>query len=106
MENNITTVCGLITGSRNDSGDFIGGSSGEVVATAVTALIETQCDSALVLWRHVPGQLKGRLVQLNSWMMTVEHVLQNLHRVAKQIAVVLIGHAIVEGVGRIINENL
>src|SRR6202023_1145638 len=106
MENDIATVCGLITGSRNDSGDFIGGSPGEVVGTAGTPRMKTQRDGALVLWWHVPGELKGSLVQLNSWMMTVEHILQNLHGVTKKFAVVLIGHAIVESVGRIINVQL
>ena len=106
VEDDILTICWLITTSRNNSSDFIGGSSGKVVAVVVTVLIKTQSNGALMLRWHVPGQLKSCLVQLNSWMMVVEHVMQNLHGVMKKIMVVLIGHAIVESIGWIIDIEL
>src|ERR1700724_444465 len=106
MKNNIPTLCWLLTTPRNDSGDLIGSSGWKIVAAAVTGVIKTQSDLALVLGWHVPGQLMSRLVQLDSWMMAVEHVLQNLHGVTTKIPVVLIGHAIVESIDWIINIKL
>src|SRR4029077_15519252 len=106
MENNITTICKLITTSRNDSGNLIGGSGGEIVAVAVTVLIKAQSNDALVFRWHVSGELKGSLVQLDPWMVAIEHVLEGAHGVTIQILVVLIGHAIVESIGWIVNVEL
>ena len=106
MENNIATICRVITTSRNDSSNLIGGSSGKVVAAAVTVLIKAQSDGALVFRWHVSGKLQSSLVQLDSWMVAVEHILENLHGLTKEITVVLVGHAIVESISRIINVEL
>ena len=60
---------------KNDS-DLIVGGIGKIVAATVTGLIKAQCYLALLLWRHVSGELMGLLVHQNSGMRTVEHVLK------------------------------
>ena len=106
MENDIATICWLITTSRNDRSDLVGGSGRKIVTAAVTVLIKAQSDGALVFRWHVSGELKSSLVQLDSWMVAVEHVQENLHGRTMKILVVLVGHAVIETIGLIIDVEL
>ena len=72
----------------------------------VTALIKAQSNLALLLWRHVPGELMGLLVHLDSRMMAVEHILKGNHDVMIELGVVPVGHPKVDSIGRIINVQL
>ena len=106
MENDIATICWLITISRNNHSNPIGGSSRKVVAAAVTIVVKAQSDSALVFRWHVSGELQSSLVQLDSWMVAVEHVQENLHGLTMKILVVLVAHAIIETICLIIDVEL
>ena len=106
MENDIATIGWLITTSRNDSSGLVGGGSRKIVAASVTVFIKAQSDGALVFRWHVSGELQSSLVQLDSWMVVVEHVQENLYSLMMKILVVLIGHAVIETISLIIDVEL
>jgi hypothetical protein len=106
VENNVVDPLWLVTITGKNDSDLISGSGREVVAAMVTALIEAQRNLALLLWRHVPGELMGLLVHLDSRMVTVEHVLKGDHGVMIELGVPPIGHPKVDSISWIIDIQL
>jgi hypothetical protein len=106
VENNVTDPLWLVTITWKDNSDLIGGSGRKVVAVTVTALIEAKSDLALLLWRHVPGELMGLLVHLDSGMVTVEHVLKGDHGVMIELGVPPVGHPKVDSISWVVDVKL
>jgi hypothetical protein len=103
IENDVTNPLWLVTIARKDDSNFISCSSRKVVAATVTALIEAKGNLALLLWKHVPGELMGLLVHLDSRMMAVEHILKGNHGVMIELGVPPVGHSKVDSISWIIN---
>ena len=72
----------------------------------VAVLIKAQSDLALLFWRHVPGELMGLLVHLDSRMVTVEHVLKGDHSMMIELGVPSVGHPKVDSISWIIDVEL
>jgi hypothetical protein len=106
IENNVMNPLWLVTIARKDDSNFIGCSSRKVVAATVTALIEEKGNLALLLWKHVPGELMGLLVHLDGRMMVVEHILKGDHGVMIELGVSPVGHPKVDSIGWIMNVQL
>jgi len=106
VENNVADPLWLVTINGKDNGDLISCSGKKIVAATVTALIEVKGDLALLLWRHVPGELMGLLVHLDSRMMAVEHILKGNHDVMIELSVPPVGHPKVDSIRWIINVQL
>jgi hypothetical protein len=106
VENDVTCALWLITITWKNDGDLIIGGIWQIVAMTVTTLVKAQSNLALLLWRHVSGELTGLLVHLNSRMAAVEHVLEGDQSVVIKVGVPGIGHAKVGGISRIIDVEL
>src|SRR5882757_9341411 len=72
----------------------------------VTVLIKAQSNLALLLWRHVPGELMGLLVHLDSRMVTVEHILKSDHGVMIELGIPSVCHPKVDSISWIIDVEL
>jgi hypothetical protein len=106
VENDVSDPLWLVTIAGKNDSDLIGGSGRKVVAATVAALIEAKSNLALLLWRHVPGELMGLLVHLDSGMVTVEHVLKGDHGVMIELGVPPVGHPKVDSISWIIDVQL
>jgi hypothetical protein len=98
VKKNVVDPLWLVAIARKDDSDLISGSSKEVVGETVTALIEVQSNLALLLWRHIPGELMGLLVHLDNRMVTVEHALKGDHGVMIELGVLSVGHPKVDSI--------
>jgi len=72
----------------------------------ITAFVKPQGNLALLLLRHVPGELKGLPVHGNPRVMAEEHVLEGLHGAPMQCTIPTVGHAIVQCIIWIIDVQL
>jgi hypothetical protein len=106
VENDVMDPLWLVTITGKDDSDLIGGSGREVVAAMVTALIEAQSDLALLLWRHVPGELMSLFVHLDGRVMAMEHILKGDHSVMIKLSVPPVGHLKVDSISWVIDVQL
>ena len=103
VENDVMCTFWLITITwKNDSNLVVGGIR-QIVTAMITGLIKVQGYLALLVWRHIPGELIGLPVHLNSRMVTVEHVLEGDQSVVMEVSVPGIGHLKVNGISWIMN---
>jgi hypothetical protein len=106
VENDVADPLWLVTITGKDDSDLIGGSGREVVVATVTALIEAQSDLALLLWRHVPGELMSLFVHLDGRVMAMEHILKGDHSVMIKLSVPPVGHPKVDSISWVIDVQL
>jgi hypothetical protein len=69
VKNNVADPLWLVTITGKDDSNLISGSGRKVVVVTVTALIEVKSNLALLLWRHVSGELMSLFVHLNGRVM-------------------------------------
>jgi hypothetical protein len=105
MEDDVSTIGKLLPSARYHSCD-LSSDCGKVVSTTISARLITKSNPALTFWGHVPGQLHCRLVQRNSIVMAIQHVLKISHDPSVETCVVLVGHAVVESILRVIYIEL
>jgi hypothetical protein len=79
MKDDILSRSRLVTISRNDHGYFIWCVSEKVVTAAITLCIKLEGNHAVLVWTHVMYHVKSLAVKVDSFMITIEHILKSLH---------------------------
>ena len=106
IENDIACALWLITIAWKNDSNFIVGGIRRIIAATIRGLIKVQSYLALLLQRHVSGELISLLVHLNCRMAAVDHVLEDDQSVVIKLCIPCIGHPKINGISWIVDVQL
>src|ERR1700678_3686543 len=78
-KDNVSSLFRLITISRKNDSNLVCSRCRKVVTTMVCALVKAKSNPTVLFCWHLTCQLISLLVELDCWMFSVKHVLENLH---------------------------
>src|ERR1700756_28989 len=106
IKDNVLRASRLITIPWNDDCNFSYRDIRVLVAAPISGRVKLEGYPALLLRRHISSQLMCLFIELNCWMVAIQHVLECLHSSMVQVGIPCIPHTIVEGILRGIDIEL
>src|SRR5271168_3438754 len=79
MEDNVSSLFRLIPISWKNDGNLVCGCCRKVITTMVCTLVKAKSNPTVLSYWHLGCQLISLLVKLDCWMISVKHILENLH---------------------------